>query len=219
MEDLDDDQQPRRSVKELVARIQQKQQESTSSHPNHDDHSESSDDDDMPPRFPPPQHFSYDPMPADAPPRSRVGVYSPTIVNTAQLDARTMPEAEYYVHNQPVATNYRYAHSEIRNLRLCEPSGDSNVKYTDLNARFAKLRMLDSTKMFESSRELPSASRAVGSPKMYESGARIVDHPQDVADNNDSGYSTKVYGSSKGNSPSLSGGQTEGECLRSSSLV
>lgn len=182
MEELDppDDQKPRCSVKELVARIQQKQQNEATGY----DCSESSDDEDAAHGHayrrqsdalsPPP----FETMPADAPPRSRCGVYSPATV-----------QAEVHHEVTPI---YRY---EIRNA--------------DLNTRFAKLRMLDGGAGVVA-KETPT--RVLNVAKMYE-------HAQDVGDNNDSGYSTKVYGSSKGNSPSLSGEQGEGECIRSSSLV
>lgn len=194
MEELDppDDQKPRCSVKELVARIQQKQQNEAANYDIRTDRSESSDDEDTAhgPAYrshshnrrpsgalsPPP----FEAMPADAPPRSRCGVYSPATV-----------QAEVHHEVTPV---YRY---EIRNA--------------DLSSRFAKLRMLDAAAGV--AKEMPGMStRVLNVAKLYE-------HPQDVGDNNDSGYSTKVYGSSKGNSPSLSGEQGEGECMRSSSLV
>lgn len=187
MEELDppDDQKPRCSVKELVARIQQKQQSEATGYDIRTDRSESSDDDDPAHRYhrrqsgalsPPP----FEAMPADAPPRSRCGVYSPATV-----------QAEVHHEATPV---YRY---EIRNA--------------DLNTRFAKLRMLEGAAGV--AKEVPGVStRVLNVTKMYE-------HQPDVGDNNDSGYSTKVYGSSKGNSPSLSGEQGEGECMRSSSLV
>lgn len=236
MEELDppDDQKPRCSVKELVARIQQQQQQkdaaiaaAAASYDHQDDCSESSDDDDNATRFHSTQAtVNYDAVPTDAPPRSRSGVYSPTVVNLAQIDPRQLPVGDYggvYVHrpNPPLSPGYRYGHSEIRNLRLCEPNaGDSGAKYTDLNARFAKLRMLDSAKMFNSSKDVQGGvGRVLNASKVYESTARMLENPQDAVDNNDSGYSTKVYGSSKGNSPSLSGGQVDGDCLRSSSLV
>lgn len=219
MEELEppDDQKPRCSVKELVARIQQKQQLQETAAGYDDGRSESSDDDDHAPRYPPvPQTLP----PVDAPPRSRCGVYSPTVA----VDASTLPEAEFGA--------YRY------DTRMCEPSanesakyadlnarydvrnsGGSGVKYSDLNARFAKLRMLDGGKDVQAGVSRVTVLN-LNASKMYEGGARLVDTAtQDVNDNNDSGYSTKVYGSSKGNSPSLSGGQVEGECLGSSSLV
>lgn len=234
MEELDppDDDKPRCSVKELVARIQQKHKKepATACYDGQpDDQSESSDDDDNPQRFHPAHAqptAAFEAVATDAPPRSRIGVYSPTIVNVAQIDPRQLQTADYggvYVHrpNPPLSPGYRYGHSEIRNLRLCEPNaGESSAKYTDLNARFAKLRMLDSAKMFNSSKDLQGgANRVLNASKVYESTARMLENPHDVVDNNDSGYSTKVYGSSKGNSPSLSGGQVEADCLRSSSLV
>lgn len=232
MEELDppDEDKPRCSVKELVARIQQKQkpnEQSAASYDQRDDRSESSDDDVNPERFHPPQaSVPFDTVATDAPPRSRSGVYSPTIVNVAQVDPRQLQTVDYggvYVHrpNPPLSPGYRYGHSEIRNLRLCEPNAnESSTKYTDLNTRFAKLRMLDSAKMFNSTKEMQGGvNRVLNASKVYESTVRMLDNPHDVVDNNDSGYSTKVYGSSKGNSPSLSGGQVEADCIRSSSLV
>lgn len=194
MEELDppDEQKPRCSVKELVARIQQKQQNEAVGYDIRTDRSESSDDEDTAHgnayRSHPHHHHQsgalspppFEVMPADAPPRSRCGVYSPATV-----------QAE--VHHE-VAPICRY---EIRNA--------------DLSTRFAKLRLLDEA--VGVAKDMPGMStRVLNVAKLYE-------HPQDVGDNNDSGYSTKVYGSSKGNSPSLSGEQGEGECIRSSSLV
>lgn len=193
-----------------MARIQQKQKSdtATASYDQGDDPSESSDDDDNPQRFHPSQPtVPYDTIATDAPPRSRSGVYSPTIVNVAQVDPRQLQTADYggvYLHrpNPPLSPGYRYGHSEIRNLRLCEPnSAESGAKYTDLNARFAKLRMLDSAKMFNSSKDMQGGvTRVLNASKVYESTVRMLENPHDVVDNNDSGYSTKVYGSSKGNS-------------------
>lgn len=112
-------------------------------------------------------------------------------------------EGNYYA---PSATTQYYRQNEVYT--------DSNAKYSDLSTRFAKLRMLESTK-------LEGTSRMLDSNKMFESTTRMLENPQDVADrdtNNDSGYSTKVYGSSKGNSPSLSG-QIDGDCVGAASLV
>lgn len=185
MEALDppDEQKPRCSVKELVARIQQKQQNEAAGYDIRTDRSESSDDDEGAAYRPHHRRQSgalspppFEAMPTDAPPRSRCGVYSPATV-----------QAEIHHEATPV---YRF---EVRNA-------------ADLSSRFAKLRMLDGA-----AKEVVPA-RVVSVGKVYE-------HAQDVGDNNDSGYSTKVYGSSKGNSPSLSGEQGEGECMRSSSLV
>lgn len=228
MEELDppDDQTPRCSVKELVARIQQKQHLQDPA-AGYDGRSESSDDDDHAPRYPaPPQALP----PADAPPRSRCGLYSPALA----LDAGALPEADEFSSypaayaydpraREPLANandagakyadlNARY---EIRNLP--NASGAAGVKYSDLNARFAKLRMLDGKDVQAGASRVTVLN--LNASKVYEGGGRLADTAQDVNDNNDSGYSTKVYGSSKGNSPSLSGGQVEGECLGSSSLV
>lgn len=257
MDELDplDDQQDsehRPSVKELVARIQKQQQ---GGHNDTGNHSESSDDEDSPLRImqyngpmgdsnlvSPHTMPNYENVPNDAPPRSRSGVYSPTI-NTALVDSNTR-----YI--EPIVkiqeSNIRYNETYLRSVpstsrgldqdvqymdstyRLPYFEGDlpkyyehsvryaENPKFVDLNSRFAKLRMLDSSKG-----GLEGSSRMLDSSKMFESTSRMLENPQDAVDrdtNNDSGYSTKVYGSSKGNSPSLSG-QIDSECLGASSLV
>lgn len=266
MDELDphDDQRP--SVKELVARIQKQQAEASIK--NHE--SESSDDEDSPLRMTQKQGVmgdsnmvlpvvmpNYENVPNDIP-RSRCGVYSPTI---AEMNAHsyvepivTIQESTYHHKPQstyrqnsasplneqsnssirdtvieqkyPYKTKYYnppelYFNPKVQNPKYCEP----NIQYSDVSARFAKLRMLDNTKLFEKTKKLDnpsSSSRMLDSEKMFESTTRMLENPQDVGDrdtNNDSGYSTKVYGSSKGNSPSLSAGQVDGECLGASSLV
>lgn len=145
------------------------------------------------------------------------------------------PDPSYYKHNAPNYNQEPTVRVPESSARYFEPSSsnreyyeqntgytDANVKYSDMNTRFAKLRMLDSTKLFDSSKNvIEGSSRMLDSQKMFESTTRMLENPQDVGDrdtNNDSGYSTKVYGSSKGNSPSLSG-QLEPDCLGASSLV
>lgn len=160
---------------------------------------------------------NYENVPNDAPPRSRSGVYSPTVINTALVDSNTR-----YI--EPIVkiqeSNIRYNDTYTRSIPSTSRHYYDNelpnpAKYYDLNSRFAKLRMLDAGKTgLEGARMLDSS-------KMFESTTRMLENPQDTADrdtNNDSGYSTKVYGSSKGNSPSLSG-QIDNECLGASSLV
>ena len=252
MDELDpvesEDPSQRPTVKELVARIQQQQ---SSAQNNTGNNSESSDDEDSPMRMTqykgpmadsnmasPITMPNYENVPNDAPPRSRSGVYSPTI-NTALVDSNTRYiEPIVKIQESNIRYNDTYARSvpstsrgvdqDVRyvdqNYRLpyydneMNPAKyyDHNPKYVDLNSRFAKLRMLDGGK---GARE--GSSRMLDSSKMFESTTRMLENPQDTADrdtNNDSGYSTKVYGSSKGNSPSLSG-QIDNECLGASSLV
>ncbi|KRT81136.1 hypothetical protein AMK59_5779 [Oryctes borbonicus] len=265
---------PRKSVKELIAQIQQKETEVAAS--TKGENSESSDDEDSPMRMI--QHRgpmgesnlasagpSYENVPLDALPRSRCGMYSPTVVNTALVDPNVrhvepvvrvqecgvprynenyqgLPpcsEAIGLRHNPSNPLEMRYDPAELRmegyNARYYDPklSGpkyyeqnprytEPGMKYSEISTRFAKLRMLDSSKLFESSKKpMEGTSRMLDTNKMFESTTRMLENPQDSADrdtNNDSGYSTKVYGSSKGNSPSLSG-QIEGDCLGASSLV
>lgn len=268
---------PRKSVKELIAQIQQKECEGAATK---GENSESSDDEDSPLRMI--QHRgtmgesnlasagpSYENVPLDAPARSRCGMYSPTVLNTAIIDQNvryvepivrvqephfnenyqglpSRPEVHNLRHSAANNPEMRYEPTELRmegyNARYYDPKtsgvkyydttvqnppqaryAESTMKYSDVSARFAKLRMLDSTKLFESSSKKPieGSSRMLDSNKMFESTTRMLENPQDSADrdtNNDSGYSTKVYGSSKGNSPSLSG-QIDGDCLGASSLV
>lgn len=267
MDELDPTEDQRPSVKELVARIQQ--QEAESSIKNHE--SESSDDEDSPLRMTQkkgPMGDSnmalssmpnYENVPNDLP-RSRCGVYSPTMGETSahcyvepivmvqetnyqpstSRDYRSSSSPQMELSsNSPIRDtvieqkyppsnknkfyhpNELYFNQKVQNNpKYCEP----NIQYSDVSARFAKLRMLDNTKLFEKTKKLDSTSsvRMLDSEKMFESTTRMLENPQDVGDrdtNNDSGYSTKVYGSSKGNSPSLSGGQVEPECLGASSLV
>lgn len=269
------DDEPRKSVKELIAQIQQKESEATASAKG--DNSESSDDEDSPLRMI--QHRgpmgesnlasagpSYENVPLDAPPRSRCGMYSPTVVNTALVDQNLryvepvvrvqepnvvprysenyqgLPSYPDIRHSAANAPETRYDPTEMRmegyNARYYDPKAsgpgtyyeqagvaryaDSGMKYSEMSARFAKLRMLEGSKLFESAKKpMEGTSRMLDTNKMFESTTRMLENPQDSADrdtNNDSGYSTKVYGSSKGNSPSLSG-QIEGDCLGASSLV
>lgn len=96
----------------------------------------------------------------------------------------------------------------------------TTTKFYDhsINARLAKLRILENSKAYPDSKNPIEGSSRMLDPNF---GERVLENPHDTVDrdtNNDSGYSTKVYGSSKGNSPSLSG-QIEGECLGASSLV
>nr|XP_022900401.1 ankyrin repeat domain-containing protein 6 [Onthophagus taurus] len=212
-------QEPRKTVKELIAQIQKKEAASSKTAEN----SESSDDEEDPPlqQHPTqpsyqcgtslnqssnhhhhPQHHSiatnppsYENVPSmDAPPRSRSGLYSPTTM-ASLVDSKMR-----YI--EPVVRVQEY---DVR-------------RYNEVSARFAKLRTLDNNNT--KSNALEGSSRLLDSNKMFESTTRMLDNPQDNVDrdtNNDSGYSTKVYGSSKGNSPSLSG--LDNDCLGASSLV
>lgn len=255
MDELDPTERP--SVKELVARIQKHEAETSIKNRE----SESSDDEDGPLRMSQIKGTmgdsnmaiaampNYENVPNDLP-RSRCGVYSPTMTENAHCyvepivmvqetnyhkpgtsrDYRSSSSPQLEQGNSPIRDtvieqkynkNKYYNTTELyfnpkvqNNAKYCEP----NVQYSDVSARFAKLRMLDNKKLLENT----STSRMLDTEKMFESTTRMLEHPQDIGDrdtNNDSGYSTKVYGSSKGNSPSLSGGQVEGECLGASSLV
>lgn len=149
---------------------------------------------------------------------------SPPYYNHPQATVNYHLEAGYVSESNP--------NPNEQNLRFIQPGPayynqnpgyrDSNIKYNDLSSRFAKLRMLDSTKLLEKSKSaVDVSSRLLDTNKMFESTTKMLESPQDAGDrdtNNDSGYSTKVYGSSKGNSPSFSG-QTDGDCVVSSSLV
>lgn len=144
-----------------------------------------------------------DTMSTDAPPRSRCGVYSPATVQTEVVPVN----ATHHYHYSSTSSNNNIINNNNNN--------NDEIRHTDLTAKIAKLRMLEgglggTVTVKEGTQGC--VTRVVA--KMY-----VDQHAQDVADNNDSGYSTKVYGSSKGNSPSFSGEQVEPECIRSSSLV
>ncbi|XP_030758799.1 ankyrin repeat domain-containing protein 6 [Sitophilus oryzae] len=259
LENHADDSGARPSVKELVARIQQQQQN------RHDGpHSESSDDEDSPLRIPsrkgpmgdsnlvqvplghtpgPVRIGHYENVPGDAPPRSRSGVYSPT-VDTGMVDSSNryiepivkIQEAgvryndSYPKFPQASTSKYDPMNPYQPEMRYVDPGGFQphhyyeedqipapTTKFYDhsISARLAKLRVLDSSKGYPDSK-----NPIEGSSRMLDPN-HLLDNPHDTIDrdtNNDSGYSTKVYGSSKGNSPSLSG-QIDGECLGASSLV
>ncbi|KAF7273014.1 hypothetical protein GWI33_014240 [Rhynchophorus ferrugineus] len=255
----DDSQGARPSVKELVARIQQ-QSNRQGDGPN----SESSDDEDDPLRMPsrkgpmgdsnlvqvppgqppgPVRLGHYENVPGDAPPRSRSGVYSPTVDSTlmestvryiepivkVQESGGIRYNDPYGKFGQPSTSKYDPMNPYQPEMRYVDPGYQSHyyeeeipgsTKFYDhsISARLAKLRVLDSSKGYPDSKNPIEGSSRMLDPNF---GDRVLENPHDTADrdtNNDSGYSTKVYGSSKGNSPSLSG-QIDGECLGASSLV
>ncbi|XP_074027512.1 ankyrin repeat domain containing protein 6 diego [Leptinotarsa decemlineata] len=218
----DDHQRP--SVKELVARIQQ-----LNASNNNGDNSETSDDEDMPQRRKQPPEDS-DPaqapleFPSDAPPRSRSGVYSPTIVNTLTVNqspryiepiVEIRESAPFRGFDQPSSSKRGPLYQS--ELGFVEPY---KIQYYEnataaekLSTGFAERRVLTSAKVYGNETGLAGASRL----EMNYAGTNIQDSV-DRDTNNDSGYSTKVYGSSKGNSPSLCG-KNDAECLGASSLV
>lgn len=229
---------PRPSVKELVARIQQQ----TSHNNTNDNNSESSDDEPLriskkrgtmgDSNIAPLSSFTN--VPVDVP-RSRSGVYSPTIVNTALVDPTTRyvdPNVKiqdpsmmnYTKYSQPSTSKVdsRYQSQELRfvdpsyKVQYYENDPVSSPKYYEhnLNSRLAKLRVLENSKVYDGKREHEGSTRVLET----NFGPQSQSDNADRDTNNDSGYSTKVYGSSKGNSPSLSG-QIDGECLGAASLV
>lgn len=238
LEGPNDTETARPSVKELVARIQQ---QTVHNHTN-DNNSESSDDEPL--RISKKRGTmgdsniaslsSFTDVPADAP-RSRSGVYSPTVVNTALVDSNARYVDPIVKIQEPSMLNYpkypqpstskldpRYQPQDMRfveppyKLQYYENDQGNPSKYYEhnLNSRLAKLRVLESSKAYEGKREIEGPSRVLEA----NFGPQSQSDNADRDTNNDSGYSTKVYGSSKGNSPSLSG-QIEGECLGASSLV
>lgn len=210
MDELDnepDNPDQRPTVKELVARIQRQHPEKHRDN----DNSESSDDEDSPIRFSQQlgpmgdsnvRHFE---APPSEMPRSRSGVYN------ADLGGSSFdPGPSRHLEPTVIVDQGRGAHdrsSDSDGPKYYNQHGGVPAKYVDLNSRFAKLRVLDGRNNGD------GAGRLMDGGKIFESTARMLENVQDTADrdtNNDSGYSTKVYGSSKGNSPSLSG-QLEGE--------
>lgn len=237
LEGPDETENARPSVKELVARIQQQ----TTDHNNtNDNNSESSDDEPLrmsKKRGPMGDSniaslSNFTNVPIDAP-RSRSGVYSPTVVNTAIVDQNSRYVDPIVKMQEPSMVNYtkypqpstskvdaRYQPQEMRyvespyKMQYYENETVTSPKYYEhnLNTKLAKLRVLESSKAYEGKRDLE------GPPRVLEANFGPQSDNADRDTNNDSGYSTKVYGSSKGNSPSLSG-QIDGECLGASSLV
>ncbi|XP_048521367.1 uncharacterized protein LOC109544612, partial [Dendroctonus ponderosae] len=185
----------------------------------------------------------YENVPNDAPPRSRSGVYSPTgdpsLVETStryiepivkiQEPVTMRYNDQYKQYPQPSTSRYDPMNPYQPEMRYNDPTYQAHfyedelpnpTKYYDhtINARLAKLRVLDNSKGYPDSKNPIEGSSRMLDPNF---GGRVLENPHDTVDrdtNNDSGYSTKVYGSSKGNSPSLCG-QIEGECLGASSLV
>ncbi|XP_044759632.1 uncharacterized protein LOC123317262 [Coccinella septempunctata] len=220
MDELDNDNNPdqRPTVKELVARIQQQQSEKQRD----GDNSESSDDEDSPIRFSQQLGIMGDSNLSNIPselPRSRSGVYNADLGGAVYDPGPSRHLEPTVIINHGRSSNEHSAESQASyvgdNSRYYNHHNAVSTKYVDLNSRFAKLRVLDGRNNNE------SASRMMDGGKIFESTARMLESAHDTADrdtNNDSGYSTKVYGSSKGNSPSLSG-QLEGEIPGASSLV
>lgn len=228
----------RPSVKELVARIQQQ----TAHNNTNDNNSESSDDEPL--RMSKKRGTmgdsniaslaSFANVPVDVP-RSRSGVYSPTVVNTALVDPNTRYVDSIVKIQDPSMFNYtkfsqpstskvdpRYQPQEMRfveppyKVQYYENEPLNSPKYYEhnLNTRLAKLRVLENSKVYDGKKDHDGSARVLET----NFGPQSQSDNADRDTNNDSGYSTKVYGSSKGNSPSLSG-QIEGECLGASSLV
>lgn len=130
------------------------------------------------------------------------------------------PSTSKYDPMNPYQPEMRY-NDPAYHTHYYEDEVPNTTKFYDhsINARLAKLRVLDSSKGYPESKNPIEGSSRMLDPNF---GERVVlENPHDTVDrdtNNDSGYSTKVYGSSKGNSPSLSA-QIEGDCLGASSLV
>ncbi|KAJ8946233.1 hypothetical protein NQ314_008932 [Rhamnusium bicolor] len=210
----------RPSVKELVARIQ------LQAVSNNGNNSESSDDDDGSLRIIQKrgtmENFNIESLPLsvsnyenvsnDALPGCRTSVYSPTIVNTALVDSNVRyvdpmikiqhSNIKYDTYNQSSTSKHdlrfrpemRYIEPSYKNQYYENDAPNRNKYYEhNLNMRLAKLRVLDNSKVYDGKTALEGTSRMLNTN--YE---RI--HAQESADkdtNNDSGYSTKVYGSSK----------------------
>ncbi|XP_056643121.1 ankyrin repeat domain-containing protein 6 [Diorhabda sublineata] len=205
----------RPSVKELVARIQQ-----INCSTNNGNNSESSDEEDIsvrkknPDNEPTPLDF-----PGDAPPRSRTGVYSPTIVNSVTVNQNPR-YIEPIVEIREGGTKYGgYVH-QVSNKR--QPVYQTDVGFVEpykiqyYDNAVAERRVLTGAKTYENDSGVAGKSTV-----RTEVNFAVTNVPDNVDrdTNNDSGYSTKVYGSSKGNSPNLCG-KIDGDGLgTSSSLV
>lgn len=110
-------------------------------------------------------------------------------------DAPPRTRSALYESDLPPPENTAEQQSSINYYLGNYPSSSSTAipptRFIDLNSRFAKLRVLD------------HRLSTNGSQNVHINGVQETYVDRDT--NNDSGYSTKVYGSSKGNSPSLSG--------------
>ncbi|XP_050296932.1 ankyrin repeat domain-containing protein 6 [Anthonomus grandis grandis] len=132
------------------------------------------------------------------------------------------------LHAQPSTSKYDPINPYQPEMRYNDPAYHAHYYEDELpnpnkfyehsmSARLAKLRVLESSKGYPESKNPIEGSSRMLDPNFGDT--RVLENPHDTIDrdtNNDSGYSTKVYGSSKGNSPSLSG---QGELLGASSLV
>ncbi|CAH0563923.1 unnamed protein product [Brassicogethes aeneus] len=190
---------------------------------------------------------NYENVPTNEAPRSRSGLYNPNGGSTALIDSNTryiepivkIQESNIryndtytkYMHPAPSGAKLdpRYQHQAAPETRYHQPEGDFRLQYYaaqeipppaqayydhGVNARLAKLRLLDGAKAHDAKTPLEGTSRRLDTTRYDQNHNDHVDRDT----NNDSGYSTKVYGSSKGNSPSLSG-QIDNECIGASSLV
>lgn len=152
-------------------------------------------------------------------PRSRLGMYSPTHTIPNQTPQQS---SSNHVHLEPIVrirsngTNYITSKQHrINENNSCVVDNSVNpipnsavtniptvMSYGDVNARFAKLRVLDNA-VYDNG----NTAHHMHHHHVYNVQHHLATGSGDRDTNNDSGYSTKVYGSSKGNSPSLSGGQ------------
>ncbi|XP_018571722.1 uncharacterized protein LOC108911301 [Anoplophora glabripennis] len=169
-----------------------------------------------------------DVLSTNALPRYRGGVYSPSVSNTLDtnlmyvenmIKVKDTKQVYNKFSNNPDISTYEYRfqpemkYAEYPYLHNYGSESNSNKYYEQsLTSKLAKLRVLDNFK---------NDVGKVDAKGITEDTNFVTTHLQDSVDrdtNNDSGYSTKVYGSSKGNSPNLSG-QIDSECLGASSLV
>lgn len=188
------------------AQRQAQTQEETAYRDDDDDNSESSDDEPSQKAEPPKEGAmalvsNFDIFGTNPSPRYRGGVYSPT-GNAQYMDTLLGVKDP----SLPYREEDRFQ-PEMKYVEFAYMGEMASPKYYEgaLSSKLAKLRVLDSSK----SADVP----------LEEKSSNL--HIQDSVDrdtNNDSGYSTKVYGSSKGNSPNLCG-QLDNDCLGASSLV
>lgn len=169
---------------------------------------------------------NYDIFSTSALPRHRGGVYSPTAsnINSKYMENMSKDKNSYMASNEfsnsPNTNTYDYRfqpemkYSEFPYLQNYGDEVSNSSKYYEqgLTSKLAKLKVLGVAK----NSNIKINDRGTTLDSNY-----VPSHLQDSVDrdtNNDSGYSTKVYGSSKGNSPNLCG-QTDSECVGASSLV
>lgn len=147
----------------------------------------------------------------------RGGVYRPGDINTLDKNSMYMLKDAKMVYdnffcNSDISSS-KMKYAEYPYFKNNTTESNSNKYYEHgLTSQLSKLNVLDDFKYSDIKTNTTGRTEDLNF---------VISQLQESVDrdtNNDSGYSTKVYGSSKGNSPNLFG-QIDSECLGASSLV